>query len=365
MKILIICDTYYQLIIAVQMKLTFWRDTEVDLFLSNHSNGAKSIADRLKNITLFAEIKYIESKEFTYKNSLIKNVKDIVEYNFGRLKCKELKKYDEILFYGLNLYLYAIQDYYDFIRHDVRWSRYEEGLLSYDTDFAYGKRVSLTRKLRKISGRNDIVDKIDRYYCFFPELKQQHKEWNFCKIPVLTESSYELKEILNYIFNYKSVFYKQKYIFFASSSDIDGQSFGETEIILKLANKVGKENLLIKMHPRDTRSIYENRGIAVMRESSIPWEIIQMNEDLSRHVLLTVNSGAFLSITAILKQQIQGVFLYPQVSKKDKAFLSRAYNIRSILLMLHSNNMCCRLIECDEVLEDDDTDEVRNKFKKK
>ena len=45
----------------------------------------------------------------------------------------------------------------------------------------------------------------------------------------------EFAKVLSYVYNYDKKDLKEKYIFFASSSDIDGNSFGETNIILKIS----------------------------------------------------------------------------------------------------------------------------------
>lgn len=345
MKRLIMCNTYYQLILALQMKLSLFKDDYVDVWMSDNSNNAKLVLDRLNDLNIFNYVQYNELKKFTYGQTPKQNVIDIFTFNFGKVTDIAVDLYDEIIFYNLDLVLYSISDYYDKINHAVKWSRFEEGVLSYDTDFQMGLRIKVTRNIRKYIKRSDVALKVERYYCMFPELKATHKEWEFIKIPEIGANIIRLKEILNYIFNYQPEENKQKYIFFASSSDIDGHPFGETELILKIAEKVGNDNLLVKIHPRDGRKIYEEHGIRVLKNSYIPWEVMQLNQSMDDCVLLTVNSGAFISITAMLNQRIKGVFLYPCVNCDTPAFQKRASQISDMLHKLHKWNICMGLNE--------------------
>ena len=63
-KILFICNTYYQLIVAMQLALTVFEEDEVDVILSDHSVGAKKVADRLQDTRVFRDVLYLETLKF-------------------------------------------------------------------------------------------------------------------------------------------------------------------------------------------------------------------------------------------------------------------------------------------------------------
>lgn len=340
---LIVCNTYSQLIIAIQLKLTLFCDEEVDLWISDHSNNVDRIIEPLKETELFGDVQYIQDKDFVYNRSKIGMVKDIIKFSFGEKSKLNIKKYQEIIFYSLSLLLYSISDYYDEINHEVKWSRMEEGIFSYETDFETGKRVRIIRLLRKISRRYEIADHIKDYYCFFPELKVSHLEWNLIKIPSIKENAKQMASILKDIFRVEDILITQKIIFFASSSDIDGKPYGETEIILKLAELVGKDNLLVKVHPRDSRSVYGEYGISVMENSWVPWEAMQLIGNYQDKIMCTVNSGAFITISALQGGEGKGIFLYPVVEKKDSYFINREKDIEIMLEKLHNCGLCLNI----------------------
>lgn len=136
----------------------------------------------------------------------------MIKYNYGKKDKIEIKLYDEIIYYNLNLLIYAINDFYSSINHSCIWSRMEEGLFSYETDFECGFRANITRKIRQYIKREDAANLVKNYYCYFPELKKKNC-WNFIRVPSFKENKKEIINILNEIFNYVPSPVKEKYIF--------------------------------------------------------------------------------------------------------------------------------------------------------
>lgn len=340
---LIICDTYSQLIEAIQMKITLFKDDVVDIRISDHSVGAEMVSDRLQRLNIFNNVYFVKTKKFIYERTKLESLIDVLKYNFGSIPKVQIKLYDEIIYYNTNLIIFAIGDYYKKIAHECIWSRMEEGLFSYDTDFESGFRVEYTKKLRKFIRRENVINNVSNYYCYFPKLKKNKWGWNIVKIPALINTKDRLVNILNTIFDYKYEDIKEKVIFFASSSDVDGEPYGETELILKIAKILQEKNVIVKIHPRDNRTIYKEKGINVMKNSLIPWELIQMNLQGEKKILLTVNSGAFVSITALLDDNLKGYFLFDEISEKNDKFNKREREIRETIKLLHYHNLAKNL----------------------
>ena len=358
MKRLIICNTYYQLILAVQMRQTMFRGDVCDLWLSDHSQNADLVAQRIQSLGIFSHTEYLTTKANTYQNSVFQDISEVIRCNFGKVPPMEIDLYDEIVFYNVSLKLYQIQDFYQQIGHVTKWSLMEEGIFSYSTDFACGNRVKLTRKIRKLTGRGDLLRMARQYYCTNPELKTEKSGLEVIRIPSDAASLSALKDVLNAIFHVDPglLCFPQKYIYFASSADIDGNPYGETEFVLRLARELGKENLLVKMHPRDTRSVYEDAGISVTRDSSVPWEVIQMNLDLSRKTLLTIHSGAFISISTMMDSDVKGYLLFPFIQNGDGAFQTRSGRIGEMLERIHGCGRCRNI----SVLQPDRFEDMKN-----
>ena len=346
---LIICNTYYQLILAIQMKLTIFKNDIVDLQISDQSVNASDVAKRLNKLSVFNSVKFVENKDEYATRSAVKKIKDVFVHSFVRAKNLEIPLYDEILFYNFETNFYKINDYYKKINHKVIWSRMEEGIFSYSADCYTGGTIKLTSKVRKILCKDNIIDNITRYYCTEPEIASANGMYkDIVEIPKINANDVYLVEILNNIFDYKYEKINQKYIFFASSSDIDGVPFGETELILKVADEVGKDNIIVKMHPRDTRRVYQEYGIEVMEKSCVPWEVIQLNMLRDEHILLTVTSGAFLGIASMTGDIIKGYFLYNCIENKSEYLKGYIQNIQKVFYELKKENKCNGLFILNE-----------------
>ena len=127
---LIICDTYSQLIEAIQMKITLFKDDIVDIRISDHSVGAEMVSDRLQKLNIFNNVYFVKTKKFIYERTKLESLVDVLKYNFGSIPKVQIKLYDEIIYYNTNLIIFAVGDYYKKIAHECIWSRMEEGLFS-------------------------------------------------------------------------------------------------------------------------------------------------------------------------------------------------------------------------------------------
>lgn len=340
MKKLIICDTNYQLFVAIQLKLTLFAEECVDIWVSDHSRNMEKVCNNLREVGYFDNVKYINTKTNAYNTNVKKIIMDVISYGILDFYECDVDLYEEIIFYGIDLNIYGIYNYYSSIGHHVVWSRFEEGLFSYETDFSFGRRVKLTKRVREMLRKTDICNQISRYYCFFPELKMNKWKWDIIGIPQNMVCDKEFVNNFNKIYNYIPSNIPQKYIFFASATDIEGNPYGETELVLELVEKYGKQNFLVKMHPRDNRNVYEQNGISVMRESFIPWEVMQLNMDMNDKMLLTSNSGAFISICAICGTNVSAKLMLGRIKSENKALLDRNKNICRIIDNLHSIGVC-------------------------
>ncbi len=338
MKKLIICNTYYQLILGIHMKLSLFNNDNVELWLSDHSNNSEPVAQRLKALNLFSDIKYTKNKNFVYgyDNNIIKDMRDVLTYSIGKSKQSNIDFFDEIIFFNLELQLFAINDFYKRNGHHVKWSHYEEGILTYKNTFCSSNRVKYTMKLRKLLGKNDIMSNIASYYCMFPELEEWHKDWEFIKIPGITEDIDELKNILNYIFDYTPKKIKYKYIYFAAAPKSDALTKEEFELVQKIIKIVGKDDLVVKMHPRDTNDIYKKNNINIMENSYIPWEVIQLNWDKENITLLTVNAGAFMNISALIDNNVKSYFIRYDSENMSGSLSDKINQVDNMLNKLHN-----------------------------
>lgn len=259
---------------------------------------------------------------------------------FGLRELPEYSDYDEVLFYNLNIPVYHVADSAERGSEKTLFSGMEEGVLSYDK-MAYGKAPLYLDYFRSLTGHRRILGEIRRFYCFHPSLFEPFREEvRPVAIPAIRTDSSEFRDILCKAFAYVPKPVGHPLVYFASSSDIDDCGYGETAFVLRLAERVGRENLLVKMHPRDSRSVYRDAGLAVMDRSDVPWEVAQLCGDADQIVCATATSGAFLNAAALLGKSPRGVFCVPAAERAGENLMARLGCIESTLNGLHDRGVC-------------------------
>ena len=137
------------------------------------------------------------------------------------------------------------------------------------------------------------------------------------KIENLERKDIELRNIVNKVFKYDLIndIYDKKYIFFEESFFCDNKGIDDMDLILNIAEIVGKENLMVKLHPRNKVDRFKEYGITTNKTIGIPWEVIQMNNDFSNKVFLTISSGSVLASKLYFNDNIETYLLFNCTNK--------------------------------------------------
>ncbi len=89
----------------------------------------------------------------------------------------------------------------------------------------------------------------------------------------------------------------------------DGFISDEYDLLMKLIRQVGRENVIVKRHPRNPVDRFTGRGIKVMPEQAVPWEIMLLSQQLEGKLLVSVASTACLSPRTIYGMEPQVLLL--------------------------------------------------------
>lgn len=341
-KIIAIVNTYYQLITAIRMKETLWERCIVDIIVSDQSNESKRITDKLKKTQYFKNVYWISNKALCEKRSDLLTLSEksrLIMFGLSKKNFIFNEEYDELAYYNADIYTYGLFACLIKRNNKLVCSRYEEGVLSYsDSMFLLNSGYRYVDKLRKCVYKNTLETHTQYFYCFFPSLYTGNLIVK--QIPPI-EDTQKIGETLKEIFsvNNDMLHINEKYIFFTSVYDFEGGNpIGETELVLEIADLVGKNNLIVKMHPRDGRTVFQKYGINVYTQSAIPWEAIQLNNDFSKKIFLTVNSGSVLGANMILKNKAKSYFLFNccDLSKNKSAIVTKQ-DIEKLLMLSHDH----------------------------
>ena len=86
----------------------------------------------------------------------------------------------------------------------------------------------------------------------------------------------------------------------------------------RVAKLVGKENVLVKIHPRNQVNRFALAGYRTNQDTSVPWELVALNHSFAGTVFLTVGSSAATNPWCVLGIPAKAVFLWELVEEPSK-----------------------------------------------
>ncbi len=317
MRKLIISNTHYQTIVAIQLKMTLFKADQVVLLISDHSKGSEEIANRLAQTGIFEKVCFFRSREIVYNYTKKQQWQDYFAIAFKAssrysyyLDGLDNLRFDELLVYNYEPDIYGLYNELYRYNKDIIISMFEEGVLSYNIEERTSAKLRAASGIRRIRGKKSVYEARGNFYCFFPQLYTG--SFFPTEIPRITKDS-PTTQILTQAFGIQAdkLSYEKKYIYFSSVYDFEGgKPIGEFELVKQLVDVVGKENLLIKTHPRDRRTVYEEYGLSIDTNSSAPWEAIQLCYDFSGKVFLSATSSSLLAGSLMSDQPIEAYYLF-------------------------------------------------------
>jgi len=328
MKKLFICSTVYQLIVAIQIRITIFKKKEVDVIVTNEIHEAQQLCQRLNSLRIFDNVFCIEGKNTSLdsgKSIYLKNmyIKKLQKSIIGKkVEILEKGRYNEIFFAnigGLNLRLATFLSSHNI---QAKMNLYEEGISSYSRIFGdiFERLYMPGRGIIKSYLTYGVLKKVTSFYYFEPQVMVWECKGEIVKIPPISSDIQNLKKILNYIFCYEQLrdSYSEKVIFFEESYIADGDYVDDMGIIKMLETIYQKEDIFVKTHPRNSTNRFQNEGYKTNKDSIMPWEVIALNLDMRDKILVSISSTALVNSFLLLNTDAKLIFAYQQVVNKNE-----------------------------------------------
>ena len=305
-NVLIVCNTVLQVIFAVNLKFTEYMTDSVDLIISDHTASAKKTVDNSQKLKSFENVYYSENKEFVKSDAALISSGALGYYKDRINKRKILKKYIK-LERSYDILLAANPDKFTNLLYEellsknkrLRYFLYEDGLSAYCVLGEILKRqrcakVSMIHRLfDSLTGKKNASLNIQGVFLTNPLLCK----WDL-GIPFLTmckiQKNKALLDCLNEMFGYNNLLdkYKEQYVFFEESYYEEKIKVNDVQLVEEIAKIIGKENLMIKIHPRNSVNRFREMGYKTNSNTFIPWELIMLNENYDDKILLSIASGS-------------------------------------------------------------------------
>lgn len=326
-KALFVCNTVYQVLVSVWIKHRLLNDKKADIIVSDHMNNYQTICDNLNKTGVFDKAYSVDTKEYVlleflgYKEQL-KQCADLLSGDRALERFVSLNgEYDELYVSNFDRFIDVLFNTLIKKNSDLKFNLFEDGISTYCryTQNRYKRKMS-ARVLKRLIGIKVMNGSLSSCYVFNPKLMDWKPCENIIEIPKIDEKDTDFLEKINMVFGYEQLedTYEEKYIFFEESFYADTGYMEDVELVNKIADEVGKENLLIKIHPRNPENRFEKLGYKTNKNTAIPWEVIAMNIDISNKKLLTIGSASVLNTVSLLDKGCECFSFIKCISEKPE-----------------------------------------------
>ena len=288
-RIVYLCSTPVHLMNCIVAQMTVNREFPADIVLQNVTDFSE-LRPRLQRCRVFEEIYDFDTlrgnerlHELTGEERAASVHRPSELYPMPELKagctvlCANLDSNATRFFY-YGLLEKGLSPRVDFV---------SEGTSTYAMDFCNTERDGLDHAHY---GEGAFLKHIGKLWCYRPELYTGGSELpELMELPVYDALPEEVRAVISDVFGTTAPI-REKLIFFEGTFWGDGMLTDEIRLFLAIADHIGRENVIVKRHPRNTVDRFTPLGFKVMERQTVPWEVMIKDEDLSHKVLVSVAS---------------------------------------------------------------------------
>lgn len=272
--------SHHQFITALFIKTFFLKDEPADIFLSDIVDF-NYIKESIEATNIFRRIEILSDNDIDemFINLPI-NERKAISSNVTNLWNVELDVTYDSFYYGnvpVNrlFYYFLLQEQYAPNAFLI-----DEGVVSY---LLYPEGVGFNHEQYE---DNSLRSKTKSHYLFVPNAVLYKPNCEIIRIPAATE---EIRNILKAIYGNIEM-PNERIIFFAQNFTGQKLPSNEIELLNCVAELYGRENIIVKKHPKSKVDNFTFRGYKVMPDTYIPWEIYSMSDELKSKVCISIMS---------------------------------------------------------------------------
>lgn len=380
MKNLYLCLTDFQILNALNLQLSKFKNKKADLFFITNKEGNEQLAERLAATGIFEKI-------YLFNNSRIQGLHQYVR---STVEGKTNKGFAAALVTSVNEAVYKLRSKFSGEAYRINAKIVLGGKMdfaAYDEVFCLDKRslvVDCVTQILKETGGKCKINLLDEgtstywrsilktnfpvsdIYLYAPELANYYTEgWKdrIYKIPQIDYSDEKFLAVINKVFDFKddgnypyddkgSLLLKDKIIFFDQNWDPMPEYFKHLNkfMMLLLHNPYKKHkkesafyerkmqmfritadnsdgnDVIVKLHPRSPLSFvadYKKSKCTMAPNLKIPWEVFMVNRRFNNNIWVTVSSTALCTYKMIFadsREDIPMIFLYKIVYDGNKSY---------------------------------------------
>lgn len=355
---LAVVDSPLQLINTLNMmETTSYGQCQWDLLMLEEPSFDRALFDKITSIGIFRKTFFVENgwdkfralhkRKFKW-TCIFLNKKNIFKI-WPDLSC-DFSEYKYMSFCPAADFFVCNFAY--LYNKNIRFIWLEDGMSSYTIHGVFIKGGFFKDLLRFVFKHNVGKKNIECQYLYRPELATYTVPFTRNKASFLSSNSNTAKYV-DAIFNFSNEdIIKEKYIYFDNAFSKDGIITNDKKILDDVSSIIGKEDLIIKVHPRNDVSIYDGTGYKLCKKNYIPWEVYFFHpEMLDNKVLIGAVSTAILSPFLYFdsKQKVISLIRMLDLSEMNDGFKNLVSFVYESIM---SNNLevFCTPVDSDELV---------------
>ena len=284
--------------------------TEQDIYLIPIASDWKELAEKLRKTGLFREVKVLPNILLTYPVT-IKKIISITMNRFKVYKMLKDKKYERVYYNADGLLVNSII-YSGLIKNNQNAKHIfiENGPGIYIRP--YDEKPRYLHLFIRLLGMKCMEGKrVDEILLYEPEIMCTEQPAKVSRLTKIDRENPEVQRHLNTIYpleNTSIVLSKKKYILLEQAPY--ALPFDEMPIWEAIVGGLDKQDIILKLHPRQKKSKLGSLGLDVFPEQTIPLEAIIAGLETGSKVFFSMFSTACLLPKLMLDEDTQVVFLY-------------------------------------------------------
>lgn len=319
-NVLIMCSSSYQILVAMRVIMEKYREDSIDILITDTIAQSDKLYESMKKEPVFSNV-YLWKVKGKFDFSKKQMLKDAV---FGYRRSSALvydcecrnKSYDVFLYANLSLFAMHLGNVLLHNNKNLKIEMFEDGFSTYS---AYTGEFFTNSNFKKRFLRK-LFFKTSALYVFNPEIM----DWNphFDLYHINPEYKGDCLETINRIFDYYSLKdnYDADVIFFEESYAADGKKVDDVDIVDSIAEYLGKDNIFVKIHPRNPTNRFSEKGYKTNSNISIPWEVILINNSFNHSVFVTLASNAAMNPFFLFQKRTPSFLLFNCTSTPETLY---------------------------------------------
>ena len=297
-KILCSCNTPLQLLNMVNIIENELPGYLVDVCITDKITNAQTLCENLRNSNHFNNVLFVKTDRFVkyggFHNTFPSRVTATLFYKH------KIKKFIPEFSYDYDYFLFGnFESFSNLISLNLPKAKLlwvEDGLASYRTQGMYWilKPRGIKAFFKHVFRIDYIYNHVYAQYLYRPDLAEFNIPFLRKQLPFLKNNP---ENIFSKIYGFsEEEEIKEKVIYFDMPFEKDGIPTNDKHILEIIANIVGKDNLIVKIHPRNSPQYYIENGYKIVKKTYIPWEVYCMSStELNKKILISGWSGATIS----------------------------------------------------------------------